>query len=840
MDAVNLTIDGQRIRVPAGTTILEAARLVGIYIPSLCHHPDLPPADGSLAVAAVYQGSRKTDNHLPEKRGEGCGICVVEIEGLPDPVGSCVTPVGEGVVIMTRNERIDAKRRENFVEIISRHPHACLTCAQQQGCSRTRCSANVPENERCCPRFGSCELQDIANYLGMPDATPRWVPADLPIIADLALFDWDYNLCIGCTRCVRVCRDLRGIEALGFVYDAADRVQVGSVSETLEDSGCKFCTACVAVCPTGALSDRTLGPVVREDELVPCSAACPVRIDVPGYLRMIAQGNRTGAGAVIREKVPFPGILGRVCPAPCETVCRRAQVNDAISICALKRYAAEGDDGLWKRQCRTGSDTGRRIAVIGAGPAGLTAAFYLRKLGHAVTVFESEDKAGGMMRYGIPAYRLPREVLDGEIEEILTLGIDFHPNRTLGRDFTLDSLWGDGFDSIFLAVGAQRGERIRLEGCESPGVLQGVDFLRRVASGEDIRLRGRVMVVGGGNVAVDAAMTAKRCGAASVTLVCLESAEGMPAGKRQIEAAKAEGVSIMPSWGLYRVVNAGGKVSGIELRECTVSCDEFGRFCPEFGERRERVPVDQVIMAVGQAPDLSFLEARDPIKIERGRIVVNPDTMATNATGIYAGGDVIGAGGTVIHAVAAGRKAAKAIDKALGGRGNIDEVLLERDAPDPNLGRDRGFARRGRVAVPEADTAERIASFAEIVLGYSEAQAVAEAERCLQCDLRLQLGCNPPPPLDRRMLDQTHVNQVPETEGVFQLLDRNRKVISIKGTDNLRRDLLMAVEDAGGAVWFMFEEEMMYSKRESELLQRHLQAHGKMPGGVDDGLDDLY
>jgi len=582
---------------------------------------------------------------------------------------------------------------------------------------------------------------------------------------------------------------------------------------------------------------KFIEPATRQADLVACKAACPVHIDVPGYLTMCALGKRDEANAIVREKVPFPGVLGRVCNHPCEAACRRREINEAIAICALKRYAADGEKGLWKKKNRIEAESGKKVAVIGAGPAGLTAAFYLRKKGHGVTVFDAGRAAGGMMRYGIPQYRLPRGILDKEIDEILKLGINFQPGQTLGKDFTFAQLTQNGYDAVFLGVGARNSRRIPLDGCNARDVIWGIEFLRRVAEGEEIKLKDRVVVIGGGNVAVDAAMTALRCGASDVKMVCLECLDEMPASPWELEQARAEGIEIMPSRAPDGVFSQDGKVARMDLVECTRVFDGQGQFCPEFSEAKECIPVDQVIVALGQTADFSFLEDSNQIKIEHGLIVINRDTMETDAEGIYAGGDIAQATGSVIHAIAAGRQAAVSIDKALGGSGDIDEELFARSNPDPFLGRDEGFTTWAREKIPELDPSARIKGFGEIAGGYDDEQAAREARRCLKCDMRLHLDCNPAPPRSWLPFDEEHVNPVPEAEGVFTLIDEANNVLTIKGTANLRQELLRALEDNQKAVQFDYEEDKMYSKRESELLQKYIQEHGEMPGG---GGDDLY
>jgi thioredoxin reductase len=445
-----------------------------------------------------------------------------------------------------------------------------------------------------------------------------------------------------------------------------------------------------------------------------------------------------------------------------------------------------------------------------------------------------------MMRYGIPEYRLPRNVLDKEIQDILDLGIEFQPNQFLGKDIALEQLKNDGFDAVFLGVGAQQSRQIFLEGCNTPDVLWGVEFLRNVAEGQEVNLKDNVVVIGGGNVAVDVAMTARRCGASDVKMACLECLEEMPASPREIEEARAEGIEVMPSRGADKIISEDGHVTSLDLMECTCVFDDNGNFCPEFSEKKECILVDQVILAVGQAADLSFIEETGEIKIGKGLIVVNQESLETGMSDVYAGGDAIKLPGAIIDAIAAGRQAAESIDRALGGSAEIDEVLFARPNPDPHLGRDEGFADRVREKMPELDAGVRVKNFDEVATGFSAQQAVQEAQRCLQCDLRLLMGHNPAPPAPWLPFDEEHVNQLPETEGVFQLLDADHQILSIKGSANLRRELLETLEDNETASFFEFEEDKMFSRRESELIQKYLQEHGEMPGGGGDDLDDLF
>ncbi|UCF73720.1 MAG: FAD-dependent oxidoreductase [Deltaproteobacteria bacterium] len=485
-------------------------------------------------------------------------------------------------------------------------------------------------------------------------------------------------------------------------------------------------------------------------------------------------------------------------------------------------------------------DTGHKVAIVGSGPAGLTAAFYLKKMGHQVTVFESRPLPGGMMRYGIPDYRLPLSIVEKEIQDILELGIGLETNKTLGKDFTIDQLKNDGYEAIFLAVGAQLSRKTELEGSDLEDVLWGLDFLYQVKEGRDVKLKDRVVVIGGGNVAVDVALTALRCGATNVTMACLEKREEMPADEWQVDQVLEDEVNIMTAWGPKRIVSRDGRVKGVELIGCASVLDKEGDFSPSFDERRKAIEADQIILAIGQSPDLSFVEPHSPITIERGMIVVDQETVETGIHGVFAGGDATRAPGAIIHAIGAGRKAASSIDRLLGGDGDIEETLFQPDPLSPTLGKIEGFADLPREKALKLPLAERHKGFEEVALGLDPEGARKEATRCLQCDLRLGIGKVISPPARLLKWTEENIGLAPEREGVYQLLDDDKEVLLIKGVMNVRGSLLEVFEGNDKVAWFDYEEDPLYSKRESELIQRYLQEHGRMPGGGEDELDDLF
>ena len=854
---ITLIIDASDIEVEEGTTILKAAQENEIYIPRLCYHPSLGSSHGLKQVETVFREDfgDDTDSCLhddssgPEDGFDGCRLCLVEIETnggsrAKEIVTACDTIVEPGMTIITDSDSVKGARRDNLAEILKDHPHACLQCAQQEGCSRTQCSTNVPEDERCCSQLGHCEIQKIARYVGIRQDLTKYQFRDLPKHTNEPLFDRDYNLCISCLRCVRACRDLRGINTLGFVYQKGAAFVGATKSSMYADSDCRFCGACVEVCPTGTLMDKDLPQGEKEDVLVPCIANCPAGLDIPGYIRLLGEGKDSDAANLIRERIPFPGILGRICFHPCEDVCRRGELNQPMAICNLKWFAADTEASkldMKERKKRTAKpSTGKNVAVVGSGPSGLSAAFYLSMSGHSVTVFEAEEKIGGMLRYAIPDYRLTPQALDEDLKIFDGLEVTFRAGTAIGNDLTLSQLRND-FNAVFLGTGACLSKRIPVEGSELDGIEWGLDFLKAAKTKSISSLCGRVIVIGGGNVAIDVARSCVRLGADEVRLACLESDEEMPAHDWEIDEAREEGIFMHPSWGPSRILDdeGSGKVSEIELIKCTSVFDQRGNFAPVFNDcETMTVETDKVIFAVGQTADLSCTE---DVKTDRGTISIDAEQSAS-IQGIFAGGEAARGPSSVVEAVADGAVAASAIDKYLGGDGLVYPTLMEPSTPDPEIGAIESFAVLERVGSEKNEIDVRKTTFDMVETCYSVDQAKQEAIRCLQCDLRLQIKSVTLPPDMWLELDEENVAQVPSEEGVFQLLNEDKMVIVIKGTQDLRADLQEKVDAETNAKYFCFETDPMYTKRESELIQQFLQQYGKMPegDGGDDDLDDLF
>lgn len=511
----------------------------------------------------------------------------------------------------------------------------------------------------------------------------------------------------------------------------------------------------------------------------PCMQACPVHTQAGRYVSLIAQGRYEEAYRYARIPNPFASICGRVCGHPCEPACRRGEFDSPISIRALKRFVTERHGPESRNPIdvfpeKSGVVHTEKIAIVGSGPAGMSAAHDLALLGYPVTVFEAAPVPGGMMHLGIPEYRLPRDVLQAQIREILDLGPELRLNTRLGRDFSLEELKRQGFKAVLLAFGLHRSRDLNLPGNELDGVVKGIDFLLNVNLGYRFSIGKQVVVIGGGNVAIDVARSAMReqqklstdkdgsaglpdeltsseqdvamkefmdvsrqalrMGAREVHLVCLESRAEMPASEEEIEEGVVEGIKFHPSLGPKQFVGKNGKVTGLEVVRCTSVFDAQHRFSPTFAAGTESIiPCDTVILAIGQASDLSFLSPEDGIESTRqGTLKIDPATLMTTSPGIFAAGDIAFGPRLIISAVADGKKAAEQIDKYLRGAEWKPEPKFVQITVLDHHEMAGNYDEYSRLAVP-AIPLERRTGVAEVEIGFTEEQARREASRCLQC-----------------------------------------------------------------------------------------------------------
>jgi NADH-quinone oxidoreductase subunit F len=469
----------------------------------------------------------------------------------------------------------------------------------------------------------------------------------------------------------------------------------------------------------------------------PCQNTCPAGINVPGYTALVAEGRFIDAYNLIKQENPFPAVCGRVCTRPCESKCRRGSIDDPVAICDIKRFVA---DYAHKHETEYTHDVvfpknGKSIAIIGAGAGGLTCGYYLARIGYDVDVYESENVAGGVLAFGIPEYRLPMNVLQHEIDLIVREGVTIHLNTTVGKDISFDEIKKYA-DAVFVATGTQIPQRVNIEGEDLPGVIHGLNFLKTVNLGKNLNLGEKVVVIGGGNTAIDSARTALRLGAKKVTILYRRTQGMMPAYESEVLEAVEEGVEILELTQPVRfTAGKNGKVNGVECMRM-----KLGEF--DTGGRRKSVPVggsnfsieaDTVLPAVSQYADLPFIPAENIGLTPWGTFTVDNDSMMTTMEGVFAGGDVVRGPDTVIRAIADGKKAAMSIDRYLGGRGVLNkgpEIKINPVYDDDEV------VELGRYPLDMLELSKRKETFDEVVLGYHKLTAMAEAMRCLHCERR--------------------------------------------------------------------------------------------------------
>ena len=491
------------------------------------------------------------------------------------------------------------------------------------------------------------------------------------------------------------------------------------------------------------LEQRCAGATCDSMVISACQHACPAGIDVPNYVAAIASGKYEKAVEIIRERNPFPAVCGRICIHPCEFKCRRGELDEPVAIRSLKRFASDWYfEHIGRAEEPFPVKREQKVAVVGAGPSGLTCAYFLAKSGYKVTVFEAQPVAGGMLGITVPEFRLPREVIQEEVDYIESCGVEIRYDSPIDAYHTVNDLMREGYDAVFIAAGAQASKRIGVPGEEEglDGLHYGLEFLSQAKTDRKIAVEGKVVVIGGGNVAIDVARTALRVGAEDVQLFCLEPRDEMLAWEKEVREAIDEGIVINPSWGPRQIIHKDGRVAGIEFVKCISVFDEEGRFNPIFDDEfTQAVETHNIIISIGQAPDMSFL-TKDG-QLERalwGALVVDENTLSTNIPGIFAGGDFTTGPTYVIRAIASGRRAAIAIERYLQGETGRIRIIDEKTETVEDVGLaldEETTEEKPRIEIQLEKPEERVRDFREVEKGFTREEAHREAMRCLRCDL---------------------------------------------------------------------------------------------------------
>lgn len=580
--------------------------------------------------------------------------------------------------------------------------------------------------------------------------------------------------CCGCS-----CFAMR----IAGMYLNTDMVRSNYISKVDKDK-CVACGECVEVCPVNALklgqklctktpiieekrkdfpyntewgpdkwnSDyRTNRENVVETGTSPCKTECPAHISVQGYIKLASQGRYNEALELIKHENPFPAVCGRICPRKCESACTRGDIDDPVAIDEIKKFIAEQDLNIDNRYVpKLRHEYGNKVGIIGGGPSGLSCAFYLAIDGYKVTVFEKQKVLGGMLTLGIPSYRLEKDVINAEIDILRELGVEFKTGVEVGKDVSLNDLRSQGYEAFYIAIGAQIGRKLGLEGEEAKGIITGVDFLRDVNLSNDIKLEGNVVVIGGGNVAIDVARTATRVGASKVDMFCLETRTEMPALTEEIEEAIAEDIEINNSWGPKRIFQENGRVIGIEFKKCLSVFDKNERFNPTFDENETKiVKTNHVLISVGQGMDWGSLLEGSKIELNPNKTIkVDSFTLQTGEPDVFAGGDAMTGPKFAIDAIALGKEGAISIHRYIQPG---QSLIMGRDrrayhALDKENLTFEGYDRTPRQRALHVDGKKSRETFKDLRTTFTEEQIKNETERCLGCgattvDEFMCLGC---------------------------------------------------------------------------------------------------
>ena len=488
---------------------------------------------------------------------------------------------------------------------------------------------------------------------------------------------------------------------------------------------------------------------VCEEGTSPCKTACPAHIAVQGYIKLASQGKYVEALELIKKENPFPAVCGRICPHGCESECTRGEIDEPIAIDEIKKFIADQELDSDKRFIpERRHEYGKKIGIVGAGPAGLSCAYYLAIDGYKVTVFEKEDKLGGMLTLGIPSFRLEKDIVEAEIDILKEMGVEFKTGVEVGKDITLDDLRKDGYEGFYLAIGAQGGRKLGIEGEDADGVITGVEFLRNVNLGKDVKLPRRAIVIGGGNVAIDVARTASRTGATDVKMFCLESREEMPALVEEIEETLEEGITIGNGWGPKRIVIENGKVTGVEFKKCTSVFNSDGRFAPEYDENDTMiVETDVVLLSIGQSIEWGSLLDGSKVELNRNNTAkADGLTYQTAEKDVFVGGDAFTGPKFAINAIAAGKEAAISLHRFVQPG---QSLTLGRDRREYHMFDKDNVVIEGFDNVPRqriGHNPEAKNSFKDDRVTFTEEQMKKETERCLGCgaakvDAYMCVGC---------------------------------------------------------------------------------------------------